>query len=76
MVLFSGRNAGSSWRNFERIKYLRAFLQTIEIKLMELKKDPTGNREELVQEKSYQKLYKKKSENLKEKPSTQNSESK
>ena len=46
------QNAGSSWRNFERIKYLRAFLEAIKIELMELERDPAANREELIQEKT------------------------
>ncbi len=46
------QNAGSSWRNFERIKYLRAFLEAIKIELIELEKDPIKNREDLVQEKT------------------------
>jgi hypothetical protein len=49
---FYWQNAGSAWRNFERIKYLRAFLEAIKIELTELEKDPAGNREKLVQEKT------------------------
>jgi hypothetical protein len=49
---FRWQNAGLSWRNFERIKYLRGFLEAIENKLMELEKEPAKNNEELDQEKS------------------------
>ena len=49
---FYWQNAGSSWRDFERIKYLRAFLEAIKIELAELGKDPIGNREKLAQEKT------------------------
>ena len=49
---FCWQNAGSSWRNFERIKYLRAFLEAIKIELTELERDPAGNREELGKEKT------------------------
>ena len=66
------QNAGSSWRNFERIKYLRAFWEAIKIELMELERDPAGNREEMVQKKLYRKPYRKKSKDLKETPCIQN----
>ena len=49
---FCWQNAGSSWRNFERIKYLETLLEAIKIELVELGKDPIGNREMLVQEKT------------------------
>lgn len=49
---FRWQNTGSTWRNFERIKYLRAFLRAIEIELKEMEKDTAGNKEELAQEKN------------------------
>ena len=49
---FCWQNAGLSWRNFERIKYLETLLEAIKIELVELGKDPIGNREMLVQEKT------------------------
>jgi len=52
-------NVGSSWRSLERIKYLEAFLQAIESKLMELEKDSSENSEELAQEKSLSKAIQK-----------------
>jgi hypothetical protein len=49
---FFWQNAGSSWRNFERIKYLRAFLEAIKIELKELETDPVSNKELIMQERA------------------------
>ncbi len=49
---FHWQNTGASWRNYERIRYLETLLETITNELVELKKDPIRNREELVQEKN------------------------
>jgi hypothetical protein len=64
---FCWQNAGSSWRNFERIKYLTAFLEAIKIELMELERDPAGNREELVQEKTLSEAIQKEIQRLEKK---------
>ena len=48
--IFHWQNAGSSWKNFERIKYLRAFLEGVKIELVELEKDSRGNKGLIDQE--------------------------
>jgi hypothetical protein len=49
---FCWQNAGSSWRNFERIKYLKTLSEAITGELRELEKDQEGNKELINQEKT------------------------
>jgi len=48
---FYWQNSGASWSDFERIKYLRTFLEAIRKELTELEGDPVLNKELITQEK-------------------------
>jgi archaellum component FlaC len=49
---FYWHNAGLTWRDFERIKYLEALLGAIKKELGKLEEDPVGNKELINQEKT------------------------